>query len=133
MPARSSSPIPAGLSQLAIVRPAEPEDRPGLLVCLAAVPDPRRAEGRRHPLAFILALAACAVLAGAKSLAAITEWAADASPAVLTARASSRSIKRDRPAARRDWGEPAVSLGVQVRVARLSRALTVGSARLCPE
>ncbi|MFE7712018.1 ISAs1 family transposase [Streptomyces sp. NPDC057486] len=85
MPARSSSPIPAGLSQLAVVRPAEPEDHPGLLVCLAAVPDPRRAEGRRHPLTFILALAACAVLAGAKSLAAITEWAADASPAVLTA------------------------------------------------
>ncbi|WSA82242.1 transposase family protein [Streptomyces sp. NBC_01799] len=49
------------------------------------MPDTRRAEGRRHPLAFILALAACAVLAGAKSLAAITEWAADASPAVLTA------------------------------------------------
>ncbi|MDX2732954.1 transposase family protein [Streptomyces sp. PA03-2a] len=48
------------------------------------MPDTRRAEGRRHPLAFILALAACAVLAGAKSLAAITEWAADVSPAVLT-------------------------------------------------
>ncbi|MGV9266912.1 transposase family protein [Kitasatospora sp. NPDC003701] len=48
---------------------------------LAAVPDPRRAKGRRHPLAFVLALAACAVLAGAKSLAVITEWAADAPPA----------------------------------------------------
>ncbi|MEU1192742.1 ISAs1 family transposase [Streptomyces sp. NPDC005859] len=49
------------------------------------MPDPRRAKGRRHPLAFILALAACAVPAGAKSLAEITEWAADAPPAVLTA------------------------------------------------
>lgn len=62
-----------------------PWERPGLLDCLAAVPDPRRAKGRRHPLAFVLALAACAVLAGAKSLAAIAEWAADAPPAVLTA------------------------------------------------
>ncbi|MGW3047749.1 transposase family protein [Kitasatospora sp. NPDC001175] len=42
---------------------------------LATVPDPRRARGRRHPLAFVLALAACAVLAGAKSLTAIAEWA----------------------------------------------------------
>ncbi|MFJ9434917.1 transposase family protein [Streptomyces sp. NPDC101490] len=49
------------------------------------MPDPRRAKGRRHPLAFVLALAACAVLAGAKSLTAIAEWAADAPAAVLTA------------------------------------------------
>ncbi|WP_370221432.1 transposase family protein [Kitasatospora sp. MAP12-22] len=49
------------------------------------MPDLRRAKGRRHPLAFVLALAACAVLASAKSLTAIAEWAADAPPAVLTA------------------------------------------------
>ncbi|MEU2730613.1 transposase family protein [Streptomyces griseoviridis] len=49
------------------------------------MPDPRRAKGRRHSLAFVLALAACAVLAGAKSLAAIAEWAADAPTAVLAA------------------------------------------------
>ncbi|MCZ0991898.1 transposase family protein [Streptomyces noursei] len=48
------------------------------------MPDPRRAKGRRHPLCFVLALAACAVLAGAKSLTAIAEWAADAPAAVLT-------------------------------------------------
>ncbi|MFF4522295.1 transposase family protein [Streptomyces bluensis] len=47
------------------------------------MPDPRRGHGRRHPLAFVLSLAACAVLAGAKSLAAIAEWAADAPPHVL--------------------------------------------------
>jgi predicted transposase YbfD/YdcC len=52
---------------------------------LAAVPDPRRAEGRRHPLAFVLSLSACAVPAGAKSLTAIAEWAADAPPDVLAA------------------------------------------------
>ncbi|MEV0410685.1 ISAs1 family transposase [Streptomyces sp. NPDC050448] len=85
MPARSSSPIPAGLGWLATGRPAEPGEHPQLLDRLATVPDPRRAKGRRHPLAFVLALAACAVLAGAKSLTAIAEWAADAPAAVLTA------------------------------------------------
>ncbi|MEU6369920.1 ISAs1 family transposase [Streptomyces sp. NPDC046931] len=52
---------------------------------MAPVPDPRTANGRRHPLRFVLALAACAVLAGAKSLTAIAEWAADAPTAVLSA------------------------------------------------
>ncbi|MFF0728409.1 ISAs1 family transposase [Streptomyces sp. NPDC004134] len=51
---------------------------------MSAVPDPRRCQGRRHPLAFVLAVAACAVLAGAKSLAAIAEWAADATPGLLS-------------------------------------------------
>ncbi|MGW4898480.1 ISAs1 family transposase, partial [Kitasatospora sp. NPDC004240] len=85
MPARSSSPIPAGLGQLAAARPAALREHPHLLDHLAAVPDPRRAKGRRHPLAFVLALAACAVLAGAKSLTAIAEWATDAPAAVLAA------------------------------------------------
>ncbi|WP_328914237.1 MULTISPECIES: ISAs1 family transposase [unclassified Streptomyces] len=49
------------------------------------VPDPRRAKGRRHPLAFVLALTACAVLAGSRSLTAIAEWAADAPATVLAA------------------------------------------------
>jgi hypothetical protein len=44
---------------------------------LAAVPDPRAARGRRHPLVAILAMAAAAVLTGARSFAAIAEWAAD--------------------------------------------------------
>lgn len=85
MPGRSSSPIPAGLGQLVAARPPAPGEHPGLLNCLAAVPDPRRAKGRRHPLAFVLALAACAVLTGARSLTAIAEWAADAPPTVLAA------------------------------------------------
>jgi len=47
------------------------------------LPDPRDRRGRRHPLAAVLAVAVCAVLAGSKTLAAIGEWAADAPPEVL--------------------------------------------------
>ncbi|MFE4052155.1 ISAs1 family transposase [Streptomyces sp. YIM B13518] len=47
------------------------------------MPDPRWAQGRHHPLAFVLSLAACAVLAGAKSSTAIAKWHADAPPHVL--------------------------------------------------
>ncbi|QIZ02242.2 ISAs1 family transposase [Streptomyces sp. S1D4-11] len=85
MPGRSSSLISAGWGQLAAARPPAPNEHPGLLNCFAAVPDPRRAKGRRHPLAFVLALAACAVLVGAKSLTAIAEWAADAPTTALAA------------------------------------------------
>lgn len=77
MPARSSSLIPVPLSQLTDAAPTTPVDLPCLLTCLAQVPDPRRDQGRRHPLAFVLSLAACAVLA------AIAEWAADAPPHIL--------------------------------------------------
>ncbi|MFI7405371.1 transposase family protein [Streptomyces sp. NPDC049541] len=83
MPACSSSLIPRPLGQLADTAPTVPDDLPGLLTCLAQVPDPCRDQGRRHPLAFVLSLAACAVLAGEKSLSAIAEWAADAPPNVL--------------------------------------------------
>ncbi|GHF37537.1 hypothetical protein GCM10018790_13990 [Kitasatospora xanthocidica] len=108
MSARSSSPIPAGLDQLAATRPAEPGEHPQLLGRLAAVPDPRRAEGRRHPLAFVLALAACAVPAGAKSLAAIAEWAADAPPAVLVAPGAVESAQEVTAGTR--WSSPCALL-----------------------
>ncbi|MGW1803016.1 hypothetical protein ACWCQN_46160 [Streptomyces sp. NPDC001984] len=51
MPARSSSPIPSGLGQLTDARLAAAKEHPYLLDSLAAVPDPRRAKGRRHSLA----------------------------------------------------------------------------------
>ncbi|WP_222618046.1 ISAs1 family transposase [Nakamurella sp. PAMC28650] len=54
-----------------------------LLRALRSVPDPRSARGRRHGLSTILAVAACAVIAGARSFVAIAEWAADTAPAVL--------------------------------------------------
>ncbi|WP_239096020.1 transposase family protein [Micromonospora lutea] len=44
---------------------------------LAAVPDPREPRGRRYPLVSILAVAVCAVLAGACTFAAITDWVRD--------------------------------------------------------
>ncbi|WP_435211480.1 ISAs1 family transposase [Streptomyces sp. bgisy034] len=83
MPAAPSSPIPAGLGQLAGSDPALCDELPGLLDRLRRLPDPRSRRGRRHPLSYVLALAACSVLAGAKSLAAITEWAADAPDQLL--------------------------------------------------
>jgi predicted transposase YbfD/YdcC len=83
VPAASSSPIPAGLGQLAGSEPARPDELPDLLNRLRRLPDPRHLRGRRHPQSYVLAVAACAVLAGAKSLTAIAEWAADASDQVL--------------------------------------------------
>ncbi|MFG2425045.1 transposase family protein, partial [Streptomyces sp. NPDC048448] len=53
---------------------------PGLLERLAEVPDPRDPRGVRHALVVVLALTACAVLAGARSLLAVGEWIADAPP-----------------------------------------------------
>jgi DDE_Tnp_1-associated len=49
-----------------------------LLRALADVPDPRKARGRRHGLQSVLLLAVGAVLAGARSYAAIAQWAAHA-------------------------------------------------------
>jgi predicted transposase YbfD/YdcC len=56
-----------------------------LLAHLADVTDPRKRRGVRHQLASLLAVAAAAVLAGARSFTAIGEWAADASQDVLAA------------------------------------------------
>jgi hypothetical protein len=78
VPADPSSSIPAALAQLAHARPLRPAEPPHLLAYLATLHDPRRACGRRHPLVAILAMAAAAVLTGARSMAAIAEWAADA-------------------------------------------------------
>jgi predicted transposase YbfD/YdcC len=52
-------------------------ERQGLLAALAAVPDPRDPRGVRYPLASLLAVAVCAVLAGAVTFAAIADWARD--------------------------------------------------------
>lgn len=48
-----------------------------LLPLLAAIPDPRGRQGRRHPLAAMLAAIVCAVLTGARGYRAIAEWVRD--------------------------------------------------------
>jgi predicted transposase YbfD/YdcC len=102
VPADPSSPIPAALAHLthADLVQLQDADAPHLLTYLAAVPDPRAARGRRHPLVAILGLAAAAVLAGAQSIAAIAEWAADAPQPVRAA----LGARRDAPTC---WAVPA--------------------------
>jgi predicted transposase YbfD/YdcC len=54
-----------------------------LLGVLGKVPDPRDRRGVRYPLTGVLAVAVCAVLTGARSFAAIGEWARDLGSAQL--------------------------------------------------
>src|SRR6266508_5854951 len=60
--------VPAGLGE---------DERQNLLHALAAVADPRHRRGVRYRLASLLAVAVCAVLAGAGTFAAIADWGAD--------------------------------------------------------
>jgi hypothetical protein len=85
VPAEPSSSIPSGLTVLGQAEPLRPAETPHLLAYLATITDPRARAGRRHPLVAILALAAAAVLAGVRSLAASAEWAADAPQPVRAA------------------------------------------------
>ena len=48
-----------------------------LLEALGSLPDPRSTHGRRHPLGAVLGLAVCAMLCGARSLYAISQWGRD--------------------------------------------------------
>src|SRR6266516_4437516 len=52
-------------------------DHHSLFVALAAVPDPRDPRGTRYPLVSMLAVAVCAVLAGACTFDAVTDWVRD--------------------------------------------------------
>lgn len=87
MPAPSSSPIFPALSQLADltedIATLPAMDCVSLLDHLAAVPDPRQRRGIRHAWRTLLAIAAVAVAAGARSLTAVAEWTADAPEQVL--------------------------------------------------
>ena len=93
MPADPSSSIPSALTQLAHADPLGPAQAPGLLTYLATIGDPRAHKGRRHPLVAILAMAAAAVLTGARSITAIAEWAADTPQPVRAA----LGARRDAP------------------------------------
>jgi predicted transposase YbfD/YdcC len=82
VPAVTASPIPALTSGLDAPVALSPDQCPSLLAHLTQLADPR---ARRHPLVSVLAIAVAAVLTGARSLAAIGEWAQDAPQAVLAA------------------------------------------------
>jgi predicted transposase YbfD/YdcC len=85
VPACSSSSIPAAAQRLPAPAALAPDQCRDLLGYLAQIADPRHRRGRRHALTAVLAVAVAAVLAGARSLAAIGEWAADAPQPVLAA------------------------------------------------
>ena len=59
----------------------------------ADIPDPRRGQGRRHPLPVVLAIAAAATLCGMRGYKAISLWAKDLGQ---KARARFRCCYRDR-------------------------------------
>ncbi len=71
--------------------PAQLPGRPELLALLWSVPDPRARRGVRHQLPVILAVGLAAVLAGARSFAAIGEWVAD-QPEPALARLCERGV-----------------------------------------
>jgi predicted transposase YbfD/YdcC len=85
VPAPTSSRILTVAKQLNTPVALAPDQCRSLLDDLATIADPRQRRGRRHALGTVLAVAVAAVLAGARSLVAIGEWAADAPQPVLAA------------------------------------------------
>src|SRR2546421_10320263 len=103
----SSSPIAVLLPHgpVTSIAPAAVTDleQPGLLAVLAAMPDPRDPRGVRYPLASVLAVAVCAVLARGGTFAAIADWGRD-----LGSPAGARlGVTRPIPRARTVWPPPA--------------------------
>jgi predicted transposase YbfD/YdcC len=94
VPASISSLIPAIAHRPDAPVALAPDQCRSLLDDLAQITDPRQRRGRRHSLVGVLAVAVAAVLAGAKSLAAIGEWAADAPQPVLAALGARRDPLR---------------------------------------
>jgi predicted transposase YbfD/YdcC len=72
-----------------------------LLDLLSTVPDPRRRRGIRHGLPGILAVGIAAVLAGARSFAAIGQWVGEADADLLAALGFSRGRRPSESAIRR--------------------------------
>jgi hypothetical protein len=73
----------------------------GLFALLRGVADPRHRRGVRHPMEVVLAIAVCAMLSGAQSLAAIAQWAADLSREQLRQLGSRRPRGPSEPTLRR--------------------------------
>ena len=80
---KSAIPAAASVPAAPIVSLPVPDGCCDLLELLAEVPDGRTGQGRDHPVAAVLALAAAAVVAGMKGYTAISGWVADVPPPVL--------------------------------------------------
>jgi predicted transposase YbfD/YdcC len=85
VPALQVSPIVAALDrrEASLDRETVPRVALSLVEAFAEIPDPRHARGIRHGVLAILLLGACAVLTGARSFAAIAEYAHDTGRAIL--------------------------------------------------
>jgi len=73
----------------------------GLLDLLQDVRDPRRRRGVRHPVRTVVALAVCAAVAGARSFAAIAQWAQGLSAEALRRLGATRRTPPSEPTIRR--------------------------------
>ena len=73
----------------------------GLLALLAGVIDPRKRRGVRHPLLTVLAISVCGILCGARSFAAIAQWAMELPPEQLQRYGSQRQRPPSEPTIRR--------------------------------
>ncbi|WP_239143602.1 transposase family protein [Actinoplanes philippinensis] len=78
----------------------------GLLNALAKVPDPHDPREIRHPLSAVLAVAVCAVMAGASSFAVISDWLHDLDERARTRLGSSSGV----PAGTTRWRLLSVSI-----------------------
>ena len=68
-----SATVPVGVARSELTE----RDRESLLAALARVPDPRDPRGVRYPIVAMLTVVVAAMLAGARTYAAIGEWCAD--------------------------------------------------------
>jgi predicted transposase YbfD/YdcC len=85
VPAPAVSPIVAALDhpELTLAPRTTPAAALSLVEAFSEVPDPRKPRGIRHGVLAILLLGACAVLTGARSFAAIAEYAHDTGRTIL--------------------------------------------------
>ena len=118
-----------------------------LLQAFAAVPDPRAARGRRHPLAAILTLAVAAMLADARSLYAIAQWgrlqSAETVRALGFTRAKTPTVSTLHEvfktldvaafeAALAQWAQAALAPQPAARLRWMARRCGASTARSCP-
>ena len=106
-----------------------------LLARFAAVRDPRHPRGIRHQVQTILAISAVAVVCGARSFAAVGEWAADAPQWVLEVVGARRhgvhgrfvaysSVELTISASRASWNVSALSSTMPLRTVTPSHPLS---------